>query len=546
MTLFRPIVFACLLLLSCSTQVSLAASDVLLVNGNIYTANPSALWAQAIAITGSRIDAVGSNEAVMAFADAASRIIDLQSRTVIPGLVDSHAHMWLGGLALQGINLATPEIYIEPADSDRFLAHIREFATSHPEEKVLYGRALFPRTVNRTQLDAAVPDRPLLIHAPTEHSLWVNSKALELAGITTEPHSDPMLEAYIIRDTAGEPTGVLLEGAMQLMEPVTAIQDFETRVAWLSNAAQYLNRFGITSVVNATGNLDEIRAYAALRDRGELTVRTRTSFGTVAVNHQLSQRFLDQLEEARTLQDAEWVGANLIKFFADGAGGPPLYQPEDFQALVLELDRRGYQIMTHSLTAVTTRTVLDAYEHAIKTNGPRDRRFRIEHASNVPVDEIPRFAALGVTASMQAEFCCNDQPGLSNAWQSLLKAGVNLVFGSDWPCTFPPDPFTAIQQSLERTVRPVFAPYTPFPEKIAGTPQESLTVEQAVDAYTRSAAHAAYMDENIGTLEAGKLADLAVLTQDIFNVPTTSIGNTQVVLTMVGGTIVFDQMKIRH
>jgi predicted amidohydrolase YtcJ len=299
-------------------------------------------------------------------------------------------------------------------------------------------------------------------------------------------------------------------------------------------------------VVNATGNLDEIRAYAALRDRGELTVRTRTSFGTVAVNHQLSQQFLAQLEEARTLQDDEWVGANLVKFFADGAGGPPLYQPDDFQALVLELDRRGYQIMTHSLTAATTSTVLDAYEYAIKTNGPRDRRFRIEHASNVPIDEIPRFAALGITASMQAEFCCNDQPGLSNAWQSLRKAGVNLVFGSDWPCTFPPDPFTAIQQSLERTVRPVFAPYTPFPNKVAGSPQESLSVVQAVDAYTRGGAYAAYIDEDVGTLEPGKLADLAVLTQDIFNVPAAAIGNTQVLLTMVGGRIVFDQMKIRH
>jgi len=544
--MIRPMVLAWLSLLACGAQVSQAASDVLLVNGNIYTANTSAPWAQAIAITGSHIDAVGSNSEVMAFADVDSKIIDLQSRTVIPGIIDSHAHMWLGGLALQGVNLASPENYIEPSDSARFQAQITAFATLHPENKVLFGRALFPRTVSKTQLDAAVADRPLVIHSPTEHSLWVNSKALELAGITAEPHSDPMMDVYIIRDTNGEPTGVLLESAMQLMEPVTSIQDFETRVAWLRDAAHYLNRFGITSVVNATGDLEEIRAYAALRDRGELTVRTRTSFGTVAVNHQLSQQFLDQLEEARTLQDHEWVAANLIKFFADGAGGPPLYEPAHFQELVLELDRRGYQIMTHSLTAVTTSSVLDAYDYAIRTNSPRDRRFRIEHASNVPVVDFPRFAALGVTASMQAEFCCNDLPGLSNAWQTLLQSGINLAFGSDWPVTFPPDPFTAIQQSQERTVRAIFAPYTPLPMKIPGSPQESLTVEQAVDAYTRSGAYAAHMDEHVGTLEPGKLADLAVLTQDIFKVPATSIGNTQVVLTMVGGKIVFDQMKIRH
>jgi predicted amidohydrolase YtcJ len=522
------------------------ASDTLLVNGHIYTGDARAKWVQALAITGTRIDAVGTNDEIMRRKEAGVRIIDLQQRTVIPGIIDSHTHMWFGALALHGFNLATPDVYIEPKDEDLLISKIREYAQNHPQDKVLFGRVQFGNDVSHILLDRAVSDRPVVIHAPTEHALWVNGKALELAGITETAIDDPALERYVARDANRQPTGVLRETAMQLVDKVLATQPFEERVAWMREASLYLNRFGITSVTNATGNLSEIELYAALRDRGELTVRTKTAFGTVAVNHRLTSEFLADLEKARSTHRDNWVSANLVKFFSDGAGGPPLYEPEEYRTLVRELDKRGFQIMTHSLSAAPAHMVLDAYEEAERVNGPRDRRFRIEHAITISQEDVQRFARLGVIASMQPDFCCfNEAPGgvPTNVWQTYLKSGATLAFGSDWPCTFPPDPFGGIQQSTMRAVRQLFSAPNPTAPVRLVSQAERLTVEQAVDAYTRGSAYARFSDDLTGTLEAGKEADLAVLTQDIFNVRAEEIGNTQVVLTMVGGKVVFEDMR---
>ena len=537
--------FVILVLLALMTP-SLFASDTLLVNGHIYTANPAQKWVQAIAITGTRIDALGTNEEIMQRKEPNTRVVDLQQRTVIPGIIDSHSHMWFGALALHGFNLATPEVYIEPKDEELLVAKIKEYAASHPNDKVLYGRVQFPNTVSRTLLDRAVSDRPIVIHAPTEHTLWVNTKALELAGITEQVNPDPMIEGYIVRDANRRPTGVLRETAMLLMDRALANQPFEEKVAWMREASRYLNRFGITSVTNATGSLAEIEIYDALRDRGELTVRTKTAFATVAVNHSLTPQFLADLDKARTTYNDRWVSANLVKFFSDGAGGPPLYQPEAYKTLVLELDKRGYQIMTHSLSAAPAKMVLDTYEEAARVNGARERRFRIEHAITINADDVPRFGKLGVSVSMQPEFCCfNEAPGglRTNVWKMYLESGANLAFGSDWPCTFPPDPFSGIQQSVTRAFRQLFSAPNPTATPRYVSQDLRLTVEQAVDAYTRGGAYARFSDDHIGTLEPGKEADLAVLTQDIFAVRPEEIGNTQVVLTMVGGKVVFDEMR---
>jgi predicted amidohydrolase YtcJ len=202
--------------------------------------------------------------------------------------------------------------------------------------------------------------------------------------------------------------------------------------------------------------------------------------------------------------------------------------------------------MTHSLSQPAAHMVLDAYEEVEKVNGPRDRRLRMEHAINVPPADLERFARLSVTASMQSEFCCfNDAPGShTNAWQTLEKSGANLAFGSDWPCTFPPDPMSAIQQSTLRVVRQLFTAPSAAPTipKYASE-EERLTVQQAVDAYTRGGAYARFSDDRIGSLEPGKEADLVVLSQDIFSTPSKDIGKTQVMMTMVGGKTVFERRQ---
>ena len=528
------------------TCPALWASHVLLIHGHVYTSNPNQPWVQALAITGTRIDLLGSDEGVLHRKESKTRVIDLAGRTVIPGIVDSHTHMWFGALALHGFNLATPELYVEPKDEAELVSRIKAYAASHPKDKVLFGRVQFPNSVSHELLDRAVSDRPVVVHAPTEHTYWVNAKALELAGITDQPVADPTLEKYVVRDAQGHPTGVIREAAMQLVERALPAQPLSERLAWMREASRYLNRYGITSVTNASGNLSEIELLGTLRDRGELTVRTRTAFGTVGAKHNLTPQFLADLDKARTTYHDDWVSANLVKFFADGAGGPPLYEPAEYKALVLEIDKRGYQIMTHAISPAPAHMVLDAYEEVERVNGPRDRRLRMEHAMNVPLADLDRFAKLSVTASMQSEFCCfNDPPGArSNAWQTFEKSGANLAFGSDWPCTWPPDPFRATQQSALRLVRQLFT----APSAAQGPPkyaavEERLTVQQAVDAYTRGGAYARFSENRIGTLEPGKEADLAVLSQDVFSVPSEEIGKTRVVMTMVGGKAVFNELK---
>jgi len=563
----RSFVIFCAAVAICSS-VSALASDTILVHGHIYTGNPRVPWVQALAISGTRIEAVGTDQEILAHVQPQTKVIDLVGQTVIPGISDSHVHMWFGGLELHGLNLSTPEGTITPDDSEKFVEQIKAFAAAHPNDKVLIVRADFnttpPSTPTHELLDRAVSDRPVVVHHTAEHALFINSKALTLAGIADQPVADPAEEKNIIRDASGHPSGVLLEAAMEIVE--RALQKLftqEEKLSFLRDAAHHLNEFGITSVVNATGDLAQIELYAALRDRRELTVRTRTSFGAVAVNHHLTPQFLADLEKARTLYHDDWVSASLVKFFVDGGTGlvPPLtYQAGEYKKLVLELDKRGFQIMTHAYRPDSTHMVVDAYEDAERINGPRDRRFRIEHADFLPATDIPRVARLSVITSMQPTFCCAENGSNYNPkdrtttdrWQSIEKSGTQLAFGSDWPCIWPPNPFIAIQEAVTRQiwktangadfVGGVFdgagqAGYVAT--KDSYTPEERITVEQAVNAYTQGSAYARFSDDRLGTLEVGKEADLAVLSQDIFSLKPEEIAKTKVVTTMVAGKVVY-------
>ena len=550
----------------------LLASDTLLIHGHIYTGNAKAPWAQALAISGSRIDAVGTDQEILATKQAQTQVIDLRGRTVIPGISDSHMHMWFGALELHGFNLSTPEGSVTPDDPDTLVSMIKAYAASHPRDKVLFGRADFsttpPSTPTHELLDRAVSDRPVVVHHTAEHALWLNAKALALAGITDQPLPDPAEERNIIRDASGHPSGILLEAAMAVMERALVDQfSRDEKLALLRDASHHLNSYGITSVVNATGNLAEIQLYAALRDRGQLTVRTRTSFGAVAVNHHLTPEFLRDLETARTLYHDDWVSANLVKFFVDGGTGliPPLtYEPAEYKKLVLELDKRGYQIMTHTYRPDSSELVVDVYEEVEKVNGPRDRRLRIEHGDFLPAQDIPRVAKFSMIVSMQPSFCCDENGANYDAkdrtttdrWQSLEKSGARLAFGSDWPCIWPPNPFVAIQEAVTRQIwKP--ASGSDFPggvfdgagqagsvtTQVSYVPDERITVEQAVNAYTYGSAYARFSEDRLGTLEVGKEADLAVLSQDIFSVKPEDIGKTKVLTTMIAGKVVFTEAK---
>jgi predicted amidohydrolase YtcJ len=553
---------------------ALLAGDVLLVHGHIYTGNAKAPWAQALAISGTRIDAVGTDQEVLARKHAGTQVIDLEGRTVVPGFSDSHTHMWFGGLELHGLNLSTPDGSITPEDEpEELVKRLKAFASDRPNGKVLIARADFsttpPSTPTHELLDRAVSDRPVIVHNTAEHALWVNAKALELAGITDQPVADPAEERNIVRDARGHPSGVLMEAAMAVMErALMKLFTQDEKLRFLRDASLELSRYGVTSVANATGNLEEIELYGILRDRGQLTVRTRTSFGAVAVNHRLTPEFLADLEKARSLYHDDWVSANLVKFFVDGGTGlvPPLtYQPADYKKLVLELDKRGFQIMTHTYRPDSSQLVVDTYEEVEKINGPRDRRFRLEHADFVPAEDIPRLAKHAMVASMQPTFCCdangaNYDPRdhtTTDRWQSMEKNGVTLAFGSDWPCTWPPNPLVAIQEAVTRQIWGPAKGGNDFPGGVfdgAGqggsvatkdvyTSEERLTVEQAVNAYTQGSAYARFSEKQLGTLEVGKEADLAVLSQDIFTGKPQEISKAKVLTTMVAGKVVFEEGK---
>ena len=561
---------ACALLLGCAWQGAVFAQDTLLIHGHVYTGDAAAPWASAIAVKGERIGAVGSDADILKRRAGRTRIVDLRGQTVIPGIVDSHLHMLYGAFALHGINLSTPESSITPDKPDLLIGRLRAYAAEHPKDAVLFGRADFstvpPTTPRSALLDRAVPGRPLVIHNTSEHALWLNSAALNMAGLTDRAVADPDEERGVMRDASGHPTGVLLEAAMQIAARAVLMRiPAEEQLAMLQSASLYLNRFGITSVVNATGDLAEIRLYATLRDRGTLTVRTRTAFGAVAVPHHLTPQFLADLEEARRLYHDEWVSADLVKFFADGSTGlvPPLvYAAADYDALVMDLDQRGYQLMTHALRADSVHMVLDAYERLEKAHGARDRRLRIEHADLVDEVDLARFKDLGVIADMQPTFCCGEdganfdpaQSILSDRWHSLVEQGAVLAFSSDWPCTWPPDPFVSIQQTATRQVwksddtaavagQPMdgAAQGGATPTGAIYVPGERIPVATAVRAYTWGSAYAAREEDRLGTLEAGKFADLAVLSQDIFGVAPGTIGKTRVTMTMVGGKVVYTE-----
>jgi predicted amidohydrolase YtcJ len=564
------IVLTAVLLTCCWSCPALAFDETLLLRGHIYTADNAKPWAEAVLVHGTRIKAVGSTRELLKQRKTHTKIIDLRGRTVIPGIIDAHMHLLFGSMEIHGFTLSTPEQSITPDSPEALVAAIRAYAAAHGNDKLLIGRGDFssapPAAPTAALLDQAVSDRPLIVHNSTEHSLWVNSKALELAGITDDPVADPEEERNIIRNASGQPTGVLLEAAQELIErAVMRTLTLEEKLALIKDGAHYLNQFGITSIVNATGDLQEIELYGALRDRGELTVRTKTAFGAVAVPHKLTPRFLADLDAARTRFHDEWVSANIVKFFADGSTGlaPPIvYRAKEYKALVQELDRRGYQIMTHAQRGDSVHMILDAYAAAIKENGPRDRRLRIEHDFVVTDEDAAKYTALSVVAGVQPAFCCSElgtnydpkDPTPSDRWRTLLSGGVVLAFSTDWPCMWPPDPFLNMQQAVTRqiwrskdTASIETAPFDGAHQAGAiwtgntYVPTERISIREAVDAYTRDAAFSEFAEKTTGSIEIGKYADLAVLSQDIFSAPPTDIANTHVELTMVGGKVVYQR-----
>jgi predicted amidohydrolase YtcJ len=540
------------------------AADLLLRNGHIFTSNPAHPWAKAMAIRGSKIVAMGSDKDVEGFRGPHTKVMDLGGRMAMPGIIDSHIHFLEGSLSLD--QFALDDAYAIP----EIMRRVKDFAAAHPERKWLLGRGWLyepfkPSGLPTKQiLDEIVPNRPVVIDCYDGHSIWVNSKALALAGITRDtpdPRKGDLVTGTIVKDpSSGDPTGVLKEGAVDLVRRVIPEPTREEKLEAVRRGLKEANRHGLTSVVNASGSISEMDLYDQLRCQGELTVRMRTAL--MMVPH-LDEKTLDMFEEGRRRFHDEWLRGGVIKAFMDGVieshtaamlspytDDPKLigsmnYTPEQFKSNVLELDRRHFQVMTHAIGDRSVRTVLDAYQAAEEANGPRDRRFRIEHIETVDPADIPRFGRLHVIASMQP-YHCYPEPNLLNiwarnigparlpysfAWRDLAAAGAKLAFGSDWPVVSL-DPFIGIQNAVTR-------------QDDSGNPpggwvgNQKITLDQALAAYTRVAAYAEFNENLVGSLEKGKLADVIVLSQDLFAIKPLEIRKTTALMTIVGGKIVY-------
>jgi predicted amidohydrolase YtcJ len=549
-------------------------ADLLLVKGRIYTSNPAAPWAEAVAVGEGKILLAGTDTEVEKYRGPKTKVIDLGGRMAMPGIIDTHTHFLWGSAGLAGVLLYDAKTVEEVRQI------LLNYARTHParaDERWVYGAGwnygFFP-TIDglptRALLDEAFPDRPAALLSADGHSLWVNSKALAAAGIdraTPNPGAGgASARGIIVRDAkTGEATGVLEEGAKSLVLNVMPVTH-EQKLSHIRLGMKEANSHGVTGVVNATGDIPEMELYQELYQHGELTVRMTTAFAAdVGVRHTISPEELATFDEARRRFHDDWVRAGVIKFFADGviethtAGmlepyantpgqkGSTLYTPEEFHRDFLELDKRGYQVMTHAIGDGAVRTTLDAYEAVEKENGPRDRRWRVEHIEAIKPVDVPRFAKLGVIVSIQP-WCCpspgakwGDEPWADNVgagrldeglrWHDLAASGALIITGSDWPVDTL-NPFPTMQIALTRQTvdgLPAGGFY----------PDQRLTLEELLAGYTRNGAYAEFMDNKVGSLETGKLADVIVLSQDLFKVPADTVGKTKVLLTVVGGKIVW-------
>ena len=545
-----------------------SSADLLLVHGRIYTVDPARPWVQALAIRDGTLVAAGRDAEIEAYRGPGTEAIDLGGRMVMPGIVDSHTHFLLASESRSQADL------VDAQTVDEVSRRIRAHAAAHPDDPWVRGfgwtYGSFPAAdglPTRQLLDALVPDRPALLLAFDAHSSWANSKALAAGGITrdtSDPSENGVRTGAIVRDPAtGEPTGVLTEAAMVPVRRAAPRLPRERLAGYLRESMAEANRRGITTAVNASGSIQELELYAELHRQGQLTVRMTCALGeVVGVKHHPTPDELAAIDEARRRFTGDWVRAGLVKLFVDGVmeshsaavlepyatlpreRGEIAYSADELRALCLALDRRGVQVMAHAVGDRAVRTVLDAYEAVDRENGPRDRRYRVEHVETLSADDVPRFARLGVVASMQPLHCgliSEDPAWLQNTgearwstafrWFDLAASGATLAFGSDWPVVTL-DPFVGIQAALTRQ--------SPAGEPPGGWfPAQRVALDQALASYTCHASYAAFLDDRIGTLAPGKLADLIVLSQNLFEVPSTEIGSTRGLLTLVGGRTVW-------
>jgi len=538
--------------------------DVVLLGGRVYTVEPDHPWAEAVAVRGDRIVGVGSNPEIRALAGKTTQIIDLKGRLVLPGLNDAHTHFLDGSLGLEQVDLT--DVTTLPAIQEK----VRRFAAENPGEPWILGSgwlySTFPGGMPRRQdLDSAESRRPVFLYSYDGHSAWANSRALAAAGIDSRTAPLSKSQGEIVRDPkTGEPTGALKEGAMGLVERLVPKPSHDKRMAVLDKGLRQAASLGVTSVQNCSGGPEEVALYDELERAGRLTLRTSTACPMPESPAALSDAAVAKIVALQNTHRGDlFVRAGAVKFFADGVvesntaamlapyandpatSGVPRYQARSLEAMVRKVDAAGLQIYIHAIGDAAVRMSLDALEAAMRAHPGRQRRNRIEHIETISPSDIPRFGVLGVIASMQP-YHAYPEPNLESvwarnigpervrrafAWNSLARAGARLAFGSDWPVVTL-DPMVGIRNAVLRQ-------NNEGQPKEGWVPEERVTLEQAVAAYTINGAYASFEEDLKGSIKNGKLADLVVLSRDLFTIPPQEIHKTKTLLTMVGGRTIY-------
>jgi predicted amidohydrolase YtcJ len=538
------------------------AADLVLLGGKIVTMNPRQPQAEAIAIIGSRIARVGSAREIEAMIGPGTRVIPLNGRLVVPGFIESHGHLLGLGQSRLLLDLRGTKSAEEVAE--RVAQRVRE---AQPGEWILgrgWDQNAWPTREFPTHdvLDRVAPHHPVYLTRVDGHAAWVNRRALELAGITRETADPP--GGRLLRDAQGRPTGVLIDRAMALVAAHIPPRRHEENTRAVLLAMDECLRFGITSFHDAGASREAIRVYKELLREGKLTLRlyVMISGRDEALLREALQRGpeIGLGDHRLTIRAIKLVadgalgsrGAALLEPYADepGHSGLLLLSEEEISRIARQALAAGFQVATHAIGDRANRVVLNAYERAFREfPSATDPRFRIEHAQILDEADIPRFARLGVIASMQAIHATSDMPWVPSrigeararegayVWRKLLASGARIANGSDAPVE-PVNPLLGFYAAITRQDAQGNPPGGWYPD-------QRMTREEALRSFTVDAAYAAFEEHLKGSLEPGKVADLVVLSRDILTIPPPEILRTEVDLTIVGGRIVYERSSAR-
>jgi hypothetical protein len=533
-------------------------ASLLLVNGKIWTADDGGTIVQALAIRDGKIQATGTAEELQDYQGTATRVIDLQGRLVIPGFNDAHIHFLGGSRELSEVDLGGA------MNGEEVVRRVNAYAAEHPEKLWITGRGWqytwFPSGLPTPgDMSGMISDRPVYLRAYDGHSSWANEKALQLAGVTADSKVNGF--GHVVLGYERKPTGALLETAADLVSVHVPKPSRAEKLDALRTGLKLAATLGITSLQNASGSLDELSLYEELLSKQELTARYSAA---LSVDEFTPQTVIDSFAAKREVYKTNpMLHADAIKFMLDGvieSHTAAMIEPyddepdsrgdfamplESYRQRVQELDKAGFRIYTHAIGDKAVRESLNAYEEAQRKNGPGPRRHRIEHIETVSPKDLPRFAQLGVLASMEPihadpgtmgvwqKAIGADRLPFSFAWASLKSAGATLVFSSDWPACIDINPIRGVHVAVNRRTPEGF----PAEGWVAG---QRVSITDALIAYTRTGAYASFEEASKGQLKPGYLADLVVLSDDLFTIDPMKIASTMVEMTIVDGKVVWE------